>query len=204
MQARHLLLALTVLVTSPNSYGDALAELSARLAPLQTLEGEFLQETRSAAGETLEQTRGRVRLLRPAYFSWHIETPEEQLLVASGSSLWHYDVELETATRRTLDPASPTNPLTILGGDTAILGEHYRVERIGDNSWRLFPLFETGEFTAVELIFEAALPSRMSVRDALDRESVITFTGLAGNPALSPADFEFLPPPGVDVYDSEG
>jgi outer membrane lipoprotein carrier protein len=204
MRYLRLLLPLYLLVFGSYSHGDALSELSARLEPLQTLQGNFQQETRSSAGEVLDQAKGRLKLLRPAYFSWHIDTPEEQLLVASGSTLWHYDVELETATRRTLDPGSPTNPLRILGGDTAALGQHYRVEAIDENGWRLSPLFETGEFTSVELFFEGSLPSRMSVRDALDRESIIIFSGLESNLELGPADFEFRPPPGVDVYDSEG
>lgn len=202
MPVPHWLAALGLLLLSPQLSADALADLSARLAPLASLEGEFRQETRSAEGETLEVTEGRLKLLRPAWFAWHIQAPEEQLLIAAESSLWHYDVELETATRRSLDPDSPTNPLTILGGDIQALGEHYRVEQSGAESWRLVPRFESAEFAAVELSFEGDLPSRMTVRDALDRESLIRFRKLAVNPALSPADFEFVPPPGVDVYDS--
>jgi outer membrane lipoprotein carrier protein len=204
MRYRRQLLSLLLSLYGACAFGDPLSELSARLEPLETLTGQFLQETRSSDGEVLDRSQGSLKLLRPAYFSWHIDSPEEQLLVASGGTLWHYDVELETATRRTLDPGSPTNPLTILGGDTAALGTHYRVEAIDENGWRLSPLFDTAEFTAVELFFEGSLPSRMSVRDALDRVSVITFSGLASSADLAPSDFEFRPPPGVDVYDSEG
>ena len=177
-------------------------ELASLLAPLDSLAGEFKQTTLSAEGEVLEESRGSFRLLRPSWFSWHIQEPEEQLLVASAGSLWHYDVELETATRRSLDPASPTNPMTILGGETAVLADHYQIEALADAGWRLSPRFETADFETVVLFFADGLPGRMLINDALGRQSVILFVDPAVESSLTAADFEFSPPAGVDIYDS--
>jgi outer membrane lipoprotein carrier protein len=194
------LLPLLTLLACLGVRADPLADLRDRLEPLQSLSSAFHQVVKSAEGETLEESDGRMALLRPDYFMWHIQVPDEQLLLAAGSVLWHYDVTLETATRRRLDPGNPTNPLTILGGDLATLGEHYRVEAIAENAWRLQPRFENPDFTAVEIFFESGLPTSMTVTDPLLRQTTITFSQIEANPPLKPADFEFTPPPGIDVY----
>lgn len=204
MRRRHRLLSLLALLACLGVRADPLADLRNRLEPLQSLRCEFHQVVKSADGETLEESSGRMALLRPDYFMWHIQAPDEQLLLAAGSALWHYDVALETATQRRLDPDNPTNPLTILGGDIAVLGQHYLVTALADNAWRLEPRFDNPDFTAVELFFESGLPATMTVTDALERRTTITFSQMEPNPPLKPAAFEFTPPPGIDVYVNDG
>jgi outer membrane lipoprotein carrier protein len=114
--------------------------------------------------------------------------------------LWHYDVELETVTQRRIPPGNPYSPLEILAGDSELLAQHYQVESLAANSWRLVPIFGDSDFVAITLTFDGALPQAMDVLDPLDRTTHIEFNGLLLNPVLSDADFEFVPPAGVDVY----
>ena len=196
-------LALALALLAGFAQADDLSLLTRRLDALASLEGSFQQTLLSSQGDTLEQSAGRFRLLRPGHFYWHIETPEEQLLIASNDVLWHYDIELETVTRRRLSSGNPGNPLTILGGDVASLEQHYRISILGDNGWRFEPRFESADFAAVELYFDADLPASLVIHDKLARQSVIRFSGLRSAGTLTPDDFLFTPPPGVDVYDSE-
>jgi chaperone LolA len=204
MHLQRMALFLASLLVAAVARADALADLRHSLEPLDSLAGEFRQVVLSSEGKTLEESRGRLALLRPAYFRWEIREPEEQLLVAADSVLWHYDVELESATRRRLDTTNPASPLSILGGDVAVLGEHYRVEALDDRGWLLVPRFEEAEFRSIELYFVAGLPSEMKVRDLLERETVITFSEVRQAPELTAGDFLFTPPPGVDVYENDG
>ncbi len=43
----------------------------------------------------------------------------------------------------------------------------------------------------------------MEIVDPLERTTRIHFADLELNPGLSPADFSFEPPEGVDIYDHE-
>ena len=204
MRRKRGLLLLLTLLACLGLRAEPLADLRDQLEPLQSLRCEFHQVVKSAEGEALEESSGRMALLRPDYFMWHIQAPDEQLLLAAGSVLWHYDVALETATQRQLDPDNPTNPLMILGGDIDVLGQHYLVKALADNAWRLEPRFENPDFTAVDLFFESGLPATMTVTDALERRTTITFSQMETNPALKPDAFEFTPPPGIDVYVNDG
>jgi outer membrane lipoprotein carrier protein len=181
----------------------ALETLQQRLAGMHALRGSFEQRVVSATGAELERSSGTLSLLQPDFFRWHILQPDEQLLLAAGGNLWHYDVELETVTRRDIPVDSPYSPLAILGGDSERLGNHYSVESTGEQAWRLVPTFAEPDFTAIVLRFDGAVPVSMEVTDQLERTTLISFGGLEINPPLAPADFDFSPPPGVDVYDHE-
>ena len=199
---RQLLLAMLLGLGSALAQAD-IAGLQERLAGFTQLSGRFEQVLQSDGGATLESSGGEFALLRPAYLRWHILEPEEQLLVASGDSFWHYDVELETATRRRIDPGNPQSPLAILSGDSAVLSEYYQVESLDASSWTLTPQFADAEFESVTLLFDGDLPIRMDIRDRLGRTSSIQFVELDAGPGLAPGDFSFTPPAGVDIYSDE-
>jgi chaperone LolA len=177
--------------------------LQDRLAAVTSLAGHFQQTLLSGEGEVLEQSSGAFSLLRPGFLSWHILEPEEQWLLASGETLWHYDVELETATRRRIPAGNPTSPLTILGADSALLAQWYRVEQLSAERWQLLPSFDNAEFASVELGFAGGLPAEMLIRDNLGRSTVISLTELDAARSLSPAEFAFEPPAGIDIYSSD-
>jgi len=177
-----------------------LRELQGLLADMESLRGSFTQEVFSSKSELLEASSGEFALLRPGYFLWHLKTPDEQLLMAGFDGLWHYDVELETATRSPLPANDSASPLAVLGGDSSVLGEHYVVEQIAPSEFRLLPIAQRNDFTALDLRFVNGLPVAMQVEDPLQRSTIINFTQLQRNPPLFPSDFEFDPPPGVDIY----
>ncbi len=200
----RLLLAIALLTATLCQAQDvSLSELQQRLAGIDSLSGTFQQTLVSMEGEPLEQSSGHFMLLKPNYFSWQIELPDQQLLLAAEGVLWHYDVELETATRRNIPPDNPYSPLEILAGDSQTLGEYYQVESLGPDTWQLLPKFESGDFLAITLSFDGQLPLSMDILDPLQRVTRIVFEHLEHNPGLSAADFVFVPPDGVDVYSHE-
>jgi chaperone LolA len=186
------------LLCAPLCHADT--ALLEKLGGFNSLQGRFEQVLYSADGEPLEESSGRFRLLKPGYLSWHILEPDEQLLLAAGETLWHYDVELETATRRFIPEGNPTSPLTILGGDSEALSAWYSIKQLADNRWRLEPNFDDAEFDSVELAFADGLPVEMQIRDKLGRRTVIELAELDIRSRLVPGDFAFEPPDGVDIY----
>ncbi len=199
---RGLLLGLALVLAPAFAHADT-AALQQALKGLDSLSGEFQQTLVSEYGKALEQSSGRFSLLRPAYLSWHILAPEEQLLVAADDVFWHYDVELEAVTRRRIDPGNPTSPLAILGGDRAVLDDYYEVTETAPGEFSLLPLFSGAEFMAVELTVVDALPSVMRIHDRLGRTTLIELKSLDASPALAPEDFGFEPPAGIDIYSDE-
>jgi outer membrane lipoprotein carrier protein len=181
----------------------AQVSLQDRLAAIQSLRGQFHQEVIAEDGQELESSSGQFKLLQPGFFSWHILRPDEQLLLATGKTLLHYDVELETATQRDIGAAEMQGPLAILSGNGDDLSLHYQIEQTGLDTYRLTPNTAQAGFTVLVLSFSGELPARMEVQDQLLQTTVIVFSELQLNPPLVNADFEFVPPAGVDLYYNE-
>jgi outer membrane lipoprotein carrier protein len=189
------------LLLAPLVFADT--TLQQRLEPIHSLAGDFSQRVLAEDGTELERSSGEFKLLQPGYFSWHIQKPDEQLLLATGSTLLHYDVELETATQRELGDADGRGPLAILSGDEAELTRLYTIEQISDDSYRLLPRNTRGDVVELILSFEKGLPHKISVNDRLRQTTVIRFDAVQLNPALVAEDFHFEPPEGVDLYFNE-
>ena len=201
----RLCLLLVVLVWPGLALGnEAMQKLQQSLSAIHSLTGQFEQRIIDEEGLLLEQSRGEFRLLQPDAFRWHILQPDEQLLVADNGVLWHYDVELETVSRRPMT-LSAQSPLAILAGAPALLARHYRVATResddGDNAWWLYPLFEDADFVRLGLVFSAGSPVSLELLDPLARTTVIDFQALVLNPPLQAEAFAFELPAGVDFHD---
>ncbi len=181
------------------SIGQTLQE---RLQGINSLAGQFEQLVFSEQNETLEASSGNFSLLQPDLFRWHILKPEEQLFIVSEAMLLHYDVELETATVNSLDDHLLESPLVIFSGDIERMEDQYRLVEISADEYSLFPLNQESPVVEIVLSFDKRLPMGMSIKDRLRQTTVITFSALELNPALSPQMFEFAVPAGVDYFNN--
>lgn len=179
------------------------AELAARLAAIDQLSGRFEQTVTASATGAPEAASGRFALRRPDRFRWEITAPDQQLLVAREGVLWHYDRDLETATRRQLADDGGAAPLLLLGAGEAALADAFTVTRVGEDAYRLRPLRTDAAFEETTLRFDGALPVAMRVVDRLRQVIDIRLLDLSREP-LAEALFEFTPPAGVEVYRGGG
>ena len=144
---------------------------------------------------------GTFRLLRPAYFSWKIESPDSQLIVANAEYLWHYDIDLETVTRRPVAGSVQASPLQVLGGDESILREQFTVEQQGANTFTLVPLAGEHGFKRLAVSFKENTITGMDIEDKLNQRVQVIFKNLDAATVLTADDFNFSPPTGdVDLF----
>jgi chaperone LolA len=103
-----------------NAASDAaIAALDGFLANVETLSAEFRQDVWTADNELIETSTGTMSLQRPNQFYWHFETAPEMIVVADGSTLWTYDVELAQVARSPLADLTAATPAMLLSGDAA-------------------------------------------------------------------------------------
>jgi outer membrane lipoprotein carrier protein len=190
------LLAPLVAVTAPDSEEG----LWQRLAGRDAAAGRFLQELYDENGELMERSTGRYAILKPHFFRWEIDDPDRQILLVSGDTLWHYDVDLATATQRRSDAPGAFGPLELLGGDIASLRARFQVEALTADRYRLLPTYPQAGFSAVVLEFDGAELSAMQVRDRSGQRLELALTPEPSGPPLKPGDFDFTAPPGVEVF----
>lgn len=176
-------------------------QLLERLDQISAMQGQFQQRQYDGDGEILIESSGRFKLLRPFFFSWEISSPDRQLIVANAEYLWHYDIDLQTATRRPVVGSIEASPLQILGGDESVLRDQYAVTKDDDNTFTLTPVADAKGFRQLTVTFDAAVMRRMDIVDRLGQRVVVDFDQVDVSSPLSSSDFEFTPPPGdVDLF----
>jgi len=138
---RVFLLALALVLAQPQAGAsdEGVEALLAALAPVNHLQGSFIQRQYGQDDQLLVESSGRFRLLRPGYFSWEIESPDNQLIIADPEFVWHYDRDLETVTRRPLSLDGEGTPFQILGGDATALREQFTVRQVGEGAYLVTP-----------------------------------------------------------------
>ena len=199
---RKVLLALLLGIVVPHgaAAGNAVDALVSALAPIARLQGRFIQRQYGPQGELLAESSGRFRLLRPGYFSWEILVPDRQLIIANPDYVWHYDLDLETVTRRPVAVDGEWTPFQILAGDAAALRERFSVEQGEEGVFILSPVAPDTGFKALRLSLKGAQVTGMEIVDNLDQSVVIEFADLDSESKLDQSDFTFVPPAGADTF----
>jgi outer membrane lipoprotein carrier protein len=179
----------------------ATEQLLQRLNLISHLQGDFSQRQFGERDKVLSESSGVFRLLRPFFFSWEIRSPDNQLIVANAEFLWHYDIDLQTATRRPVVGNVEASPLQILGGDESALRDQYTVTRDADDTFTLTPVGDAHSFRRLTVTFSGDTFSRMDILDKLGQRVVVDFRNVDAQTPLGSQDFEFTPPPeGVDLF----
>jgi outer membrane lipoprotein carrier protein len=184
-----------------DSIADASA-LDAFIENVHSFTASFEQEVWTADQELLETSTGHLSLRRPDRFRLSYDTPYESLVVADGRTLWMYEVDLEQVTRAPLDDGLSQAPAMLLSGDEGI-SDNFDVAqtyRLADRDWvKLTPKQPGGDYSSVLIGFADGFPAELEVVDGLRQTTRIVFADVELNPELDDVEFEFVPPPGVDV-----
>ena len=179
-------------------------ELTQRLTTLNTLEAEFTQLARDAAGRDIQSIPGTLALARPNLMRWETQDPIPQLIVSDGDSLWTYDRDLEQVTRDPVSVLADSPAALLLNLKGQALAEQYFVEelqRAGDKVvYQLMPNDDSLYQTLV-LEFLGEMPLSVGVIDTLDQQTRITLRNVRLNQPTTTA-FDFTLPAGVDLLDN--
>jgi outer membrane lipoprotein carrier protein len=201
--ATQLLLSIGLIANHAYAADSAVDSLLQRLNTIQSLQASFIQETESQSGLHTEVTQGVMKLRKPGMFRWEINEPFAQLIVTDGKTLWYYDQDLEQVTQQSMLETNIDNtPAMLLSNQTEKLLQAYQVEAIQNNQQQIYTLNATQQessFSKIVLIFEKAQLQQMRITDTLGQDSRIIFSKQKKNQSIPLAEFQFTPPPGVDV-----
>jgi outer membrane lipoprotein carrier protein len=176
--------------------------VNAFVTDVVTFSGDFEQSLIDPDGRLLETTSGTLEIQRPGRFRWVYEEPYEQWLVADGSNIWSYDVDLEQVTVKPQADALANTPALLLGGSGQAMDqfEHGGSFLESGLTWvRLLPVDTDSGFRRVELGFDDGKLSRMVFLDNLEQTTVVVLKNVVVNEPIDAARFEFAVPDDVDV-----
>ena len=181
---------------------DAGSRLSSLLERTASYRADFTQRVTDADGQIVEQGSGRFWLARPERFRWEYLEPWPRVLVSDGALIWLYDEELEQATVRDAAGLIEQTPAGILAGKTALLDEFEVAEEVtGDLSRMVLVPRAGGDFSRIEMVFEAGTLSALQLDDQFGQRTRIDFSAIAVNEPPDAELFDFAVPDGVDLID---
>lgn len=192
-------------VDAPAADGSSLLRLF--LDDTRTLSASFYQELAGPDGQVIELASGALSIKRPGRFLWRYSEPIEQLVIADGTNLWIYDVELEQATVTLLEDVAAASPAMLLSGEATLDEEFDVLESFDadDVRWvRLAPKAAVSDFRQILIGFRGDRLSQLRLLDSLDQRTTIELVDVEINLDLADAIFNFQPPSGVDVIGDAG
>ncbi|KLV09004.1 membrane protein [Photobacterium aquae] len=196
---------LGVLVAAPLLWaGQALAnpqqELSARLGKVNAFTADFKQTVISPDGDVLVEGDGDVAIKRPNLFRWNTKTPDENVLISDGRTLWYYSPFIEQVTAMWLNDATDQTPFVLLTRNSPSDWQNYNVSQTAD-TFTLTPKAGTssaGKF--VVTVDKGGEVRSFSVVEQDGQRSNFRFSSFARKAPAASA-FTFTPPKGVELDD---
>lgn len=197
-------------------------------AGLNALE-EFLKSTRSGKAEfsqvvtsppkteSADKVAGKVKnssgifeFVRPNRFKFLYKKPFEQTIVADGTTLWLYDVDLNQVTARKQAQALGSTPAALIATAPnlkALEAEFSLLDAPEANGlqWVVAtPKAKDGQLQSIRVGFKTAVGkgvtlAAMEILDSFGQRSVLNFSKVELNPAFGVEAFNFKPPAGADV-----
>jgi outer membrane lipoprotein carrier protein len=197
------LIIVLLFFTVPAWAEDAGQRLNAALKNMDNLTTEFKQTLLDEDKKVVQQSRGTLALQRPGKFAWIYTEPFEQRIIADGSELWIYDVELDQVTVKPMDQGLSNAPIMILMKETDV-NEQFEVNEVGQRKFlywvELVPHADDLEYTHIYIGIEGGQVRAMELQDQFGQSTQIVFDNLRAGVVHNPTVFKFVPPPGVDVY----
>ena len=198
-----LLIALIASLSMPAWAEDAEQRLKTALKNMDNLSAEFKQTLLDEDKNIVQQSSGTLALQRPGKFAWIYTEPFEQRIIADGSELWVYDVELDQVTVKPMDESISNAPIMILMKESDVT-QQFNIIEVGQRKFlfwvELEPRAKDIEYQRIFIGLDDGEVRAMELQDQFGQSTQIVFDNLRVGVVHNPATFKFVPPEGVDVY----
>ncbi|MYN27450.1 outer membrane lipoprotein chaperone LolA [Duganella levis] len=188
---------------------SALEQFKSFVSSTKAAKGEFVQtQVKGTNGDTPKANKnssGTFVFARPGKFIWTYSKPYEQVLQADGDQMFIYDKDLNQVTTKKLGDALGSSPAAILFGSND-LEKNFTLSEGGTRDgleWlKAVPKAKDTSFEQITIGLKDGLPAAMELKDSFGQTSVLKFSKIEKNPALSATSFKFVMPKGADVFNN--
>ncbi len=184
---------------------DAVAELESLLGGIDSLSADVEQLLIEAGGGVLEQSLIVMHARKPGGFSWEMLEPFVELIVTDGTTLWNYQPELEQVVIEDWKPDQAELAMSLFQGEFDSLAAEYRVTMaVAANRQRfeLAPRQLGSPYGVVTIEFLDGIVDAIRIEHRDGQRTAWLFTNVQTNIPLADEQFEFAPPPGIEIVDS--
>ena len=184
------------------SLATPLENLQANLASFKSMRANFQQALYTEAKMPARKSSGSMAILRPGKFRWETKSPNDQILIANGATLWIYDVDLEQATQTHVDVKDSNSPALFLSGEIGDIPKRFNVSEDKNAEGMVFKLQAKDPedmFQIMIITFKQKKLAKMTAETRLGQRSEFRFDNVVLNPSIPASVFEFKPAKGVDI-----
>jgi outer membrane lipoprotein carrier protein len=148
---------------------------------------------------------GTFEFQRPSRFRFDYRKPFEQTIVADGQTLWLHDKDLNQVSQRKQAKVLGSTPAALIAAspDLATLQRDFELQPLPDKDglqWvQATPRQKEGQLTNMKVGFRGDQLAALDILDSFGQRSLLTFSNMQVNAAVSADAFRFTPPKGVDV-----
>ena len=183
--------------------------LDAFMRGTKDLQASFTQTVYNKRGE--ETSKGQMWVAKPGKFYWDYQSPNPQKIISNGKKVYHYDIDLEQISVRSRSELVGDVAVELLNGEDNV-SRNYKVERTVKNlaparlqkyigsgvSYRLKPKTHQEEYDALWVVLDGNAITAVMI-DGGGTQTILTFSDMKRNSGIPAKQFEFTPPPGVDI-----
>ena len=197
---------------APQTAAPAASEgnaLDAFMRGTKDLQANFTQTIYSKRGT--EASEGKMWVAKPGKFYWDYQRPNPQKIISNGKKVYHYDIDLEQISVRSRSELVGDIAVELLNGEDNV-SRNYKVERTVKNlaptrlqkyigsgvSYRLKPKTHQEEYDALWVVLDGNAITAVMI-DGGGTQTILTFSDMKRNSGIPAKQFEFTPPPGVDI-----
>lgn len=184
------------------AYADGIDDLKQFYSNTQAMRAHFEQTVFDQKGRKLQAVAGTMLLSRPNKFRWDYNKPYEQQIISDGQQVFLFDVDLQQVTIRALEQVLGTSPAALLAGGPAVESGFIltRLQTLnGLQRVQARPKQKDSGFQVVIISFRSGQLAEMRMVDSFGQSTYIVFSEVDINPSLTPSQFLFKAPKGVDV-----
>ena len=193
-------ICLFVFTLSAHAISNEASALKEKLSAFDQVNATFVQVVSSDEGKVLNESTGEMTILRPGKFHWQIETPEEELIVSDGETIWYYSPFIEQVTLINFADAINDTPFALIAGASDEQWQHYIVKQQGNQ----FTVTNSQEVQHTTFIFDFDNNNNISkfvVIEEQGQRSVFELTHKNNSSSVDQSLFNFEIPAGVEVDD---
>jgi len=185
---------------------EAPKKLTEFLNGIQSMQATFEQWVMDGKQNALQNVTGTMWIQRPGQFRWDTDEPYPQQIVSDGKELWIYDLDLEQATKKTLDKQVGNTPALLLSGDPSKIADSFQVtaylfDETGEWRFDLRPKDKGSLFALLRVHFYHTQLRDMYLEDSLGQTTRIEFKPVQINKPIDPSQFKLKLDDSVDVIE---
>lgn len=174
--------------------------LQNKLARLTSFQASFEQTVLDANKKLIQQGEGMLSLKQPSLFRFETQTPEPNLFIGDGKTLWFYAEVLDQVSIYDAKEQVEKTPFVLLTSSDPKLWAQYNVKGSKDE-FAITPKESNNAVKQLTLTFSGLALSKMTVLDSNGQQSEFEFTLVQYNTPLVKELFEFTIPEQAEVDD---